>query len=116
MQHFTRLRVWNRAYALARGVYRATDSFPRAERYGSAVQARSAAVSIVANIAEGRGRGADGEFRRFLAMALGSATELECHLLLARDLSFLPEDGSEVLLARTRELQRMLGSLLKRLR
>ncbi len=116
MQHFTRLKVWTKAHELALGVYRATTAFPGPERYGLAAQARRAATSVLGNIAEGRGRSRDGEFRRFLAIALGSATELECHLLLARDLSLLSARECEPLVLQSREVQRMLTSLLERLR
>jgi four helix bundle protein len=57
----------------------------------------------------------DGDFARFLWYALGSATELECHLLLARDLSLLPAEAWEELKRRTDEVERMLASLVRRL-
>ncbi len=79
VQHFTELAVWQKAHELTLGVYRATQTFPRVELYGLTVQLRRAASSVTANVAEGRGRMGDGDFARFLKIALGSATELEGH-------------------------------------
>ena len=115
MQHFTRLVVWKKAHGLSLDIYRVTQGFPRAELYGLTGQLRRAVVSIAANIAEGRGRMGDVEFARFLRYALGSATELECHLLLARDLSLLSAEGSEELQRRVEEVERMLASLVRKL-
>ena len=96
-------------------IYRVTRAFPRAELYGLIGQLRRAAVSVEANIAEGRGRMGEADFARFLRYALGSATELECHLLLARDLSLLSAEECEELRRRTDEVERMLASLVRRL-
>ena len=85
MKDFKELRVWQKAHSLALEVYQATRSFPRDEIYGLTSQIRRAAVSVGANIAEGCGRRSDGEFARFLQIARGSASELEYHLLFARD-------------------------------
>ena len=68
-------------------------------------------MSIAANIAEGCGRNGDVEFRRFLRISLGSATETEYHLLLARDVGLLEEFASAQLLAEAKRVQRMLAGL-----
>jgi four helix bundle protein len=115
VQHFTELAAWKKAHELALEVYRTTQTFPRGELYGLTTQVRRAAASVTANIAEGRGRMRDGEFARFLRYALGSATEVECHLLLARDLSLLPLDQHDRLASAAREVQRMLASLIRRI-
>jgi four helix bundle protein len=101
VQHFSRLEVWKKAHRLSLEIYRITQGFPRAELYGLTGQLRRAAVSVAANIAEGRGRMGDGDFGRFIRYALGSATELECHLLLARDLSLLSAESWDELRRRT---------------
>jgi len=72
-------------------VYKLTRAFPRDEVYGLTSQVRRSAASVGANIAEGCGRHSDGEMRRFLQIARGSASETEYHLLLAKDLGFLQE-------------------------
>ncbi len=115
MQHFTRLEVWRKAHQLSLEIYRATQAFPRAELYGLTGQLRRAVVSIGANIAEGRGRVGEGDFARFLRYALGSAMEVECHLLLARDLLLLSAESCDELERDTREVQRMLASLARKL-
>jgi four helix bundle protein len=72
--------------------------------------------SIAANIAEGGGRSSDADMARFLQMALGSASELEYHLLLSRDLGFLDKPLYDDLNERTTEVQRMLTSFIRRLK
>jgi len=89
LKDFKELKVWHKTYDLALAVYEASRSFPREEMYGLTSQLRRAAVSVGANIAEGCGRRSDGELVRFLQIARGSASEIEHHLLLARDLKFL---------------------------
>ena len=89
MQDYRNLKVWKLAIVLARETYRATSRFPSDERFKLRAQIRSAASSVPANIAEGRARGRDREFAYFLRIALGSATELESHLFLARNLGFI---------------------------
>ena len=61
------------------------------------------------------GRNGDAELARFCSIALGSASELEYHLLLARDLKILPTDSYEVLTGQTIQIKRMLGSLISKL-
>ncbi|HEU4758844.1 MAG TPA: four helix bundle protein [Dehalococcoidia bacterium] len=68
-------------------MYKATRGFPGEELYGLTSQIRRSGSSIAANIAEGCGRSGNGEFGRFLQIAMGSASELEYHLLLAHDLA-----------------------------
>src|SRR4051812_41600661 len=89
MGDFKKLRVWQRAHALTLSVYQCTRVFPDGERYGLTSQLRRAAASISANIAEGCGRGTDNELARYLRISLGSATELEYHLLLAKDIGLI---------------------------
>ena len=80
--------------------------------YGLTSQIRRSAASIDANIAEGCGKRGNAEFRRFLSIASGSASELEYHFLLARDLHLLHEDSYEALNFAVVEVKRMLASLI----
>ncbi|MBI2681932.1 MAG: four helix bundle protein [Acidobacteriales bacterium] len=116
MQDFKKLDVWNRAHKLTAELHRRTRSFPREELFGITAQIRRAAGSIGANIAEGCGRGSDSDFARFIQMALGSASELENHLILALDLDLLKVDEHEYFDNEVTGVKRMLASLLKRLR
>ena len=97
-------------------VYRETMSFPQSELYGLTSQMRRCCVSIGSNIAEGCGRRSDGEMCRFLHIAYGSATEVEYHLLLAHDLHLLEEGLYHQLERDIDEVQRMLTSLIQRVR
>src|SRR5215831_641834 len=91
MKDFRELRVWGKAHEMALACYRLTAEFPRAELFGLTSQIRRCGSSIPANIAEGCGRLGNTELHRFLQIACGSASELEYHLLLAKDLGYLPE-------------------------
>jgi four helix bundle protein len=115
LEDFKDLIVWGKAHELALSIYQRTRTFPKDEMYGLTSQIRRASASIGANIAEGCGRRSDPEMRRFIQIARGSASELECHLLLARDLQFLPREEFVVLEAKVFEIQRMLASLVQRL-
>lgn len=84
--------------------------------YGLTAQIRRSSTSIPANIAEGCGRGGDVEFTRFLQIALGSASELEYHLLPARDLGFLNDIDYERIAKETMEVKQMLTSFIKKLK
>ncbi|MBI5948033.1 MAG: four helix bundle protein [Chloroflexi bacterium] len=114
MRPFRDLRVWQDAHSLTLAVYRATEPFPRTEIFGLTSQARRAASSIAANIVEGSVKGPR-EFRQPLVVALGSATELEYHLLLGRDLGYLDDGRYDELAVLARSVQRMLVTFMKRL-
>ncbi|HSB90545.1 MAG TPA: four helix bundle protein [Anaerolineales bacterium] len=116
MQDFHQLKVWEKAHVLTLEVYRMTGRFPRSETFGLSSQLRRASSSIAANIAEGCGRSSRGEFGQFLNQALGSASELEYHLLLARDLGLIRLDAHEEAAAKTVEVKRMLAALSGRVR
>ena len=111
MKDFRNLQVWQKAHSLTLSSYRATDTFPKAETYGLTIQIRRCAASIAANIAEGCGKRGNGEFQRFLNIACGSASELEYHFLLARDLALLNDLEYQKLHTGVVEVKRMLASL-----
>src|SRR5690348_3909402 len=91
MKDFRNLSVWRKAHELTLALYRATMLFPKHELFGLTSQMRRCSASIGANLAEGCGREGNAELHRFLQISLGSANELEYHLLLAFDLGYLPE-------------------------
>jgi four helix bundle protein len=114
MKDFRTLQVWNKAHQLTLSSYWVTNKFPKSELYGMTSQIRRCAVSIAANIAEGCGKRGNGEFQRFLNIAAGSASELEYHFLLARDLGYLAETDYPSLNAAVVEVKRMLASLARK--
>jgi four helix bundle protein len=116
MQDFRNLKVWEKAHHLTLDVYKSSQYFPREEMYGVTSQMRRASASIGANIAEGSCRRGDTEFARFLQIAVGSASELEYHLLLAHDLKLLKEPDYARLSRGASEVKRMLASFLQKLR
>ena len=95
-------------------VYRATEAFPSRERFGLTDQIRRASISIPANIAEGCGRRSQRDFARFLQISVGSANELEYHLLLARELGYLETDSHSVFNTDPGEVRQMLSSLIRK--
>jgi len=116
VKDFRELVIWQRGHALALAVYRATKSLPKEELFGLTTQLRRAAASIPANIAEGCGRDGDAELKRFLNIALGSACELDYHVLLATELGYFERADSSKLASEVMELRRMLGSFIQKLK
>jgi four helix bundle protein len=116
VRNYEDLEVWQRANALTVRVYRITDNFPRSEMFGLTSQIRRASNSIGANLAEGCGRWGDAELARYVQIAMGSASELQHHLRLARDLGFLrPTDHTGALDDLT-SVRQMLTAFLQKLR
>src|SRR5215510_10206102 len=107
MMPYERLHAWKACDDLTVAVYKVTRAFPREELYGLTSQARRAAVSAAANIAEGSAKRGPREFRRYLDISIGSLSELSFVLRLARDLEYLsPETWN-----RLDELRRRAGFL-----
>src|SRR5256885_11057140 len=113
MKDFRTLVVWRKAHELSLAAYKGTMCFPTEEKFGITSQVRRCCVSIEANIAEGCGRDGDHEFRRFLFIAMGSASELDCHLLLARDLQLFPTSEYRELFKQLSEVKLMLARLIR---
>ena len=97
MKDFRELKVWEKSHRLTLAVYKVTATFPRNELYGLTGQIRRPCVSIPADIAEGCGRNGDAELARFLQIAMGSASELEYHILLAHGIGLLSNASHEQL-------------------
>ena len=112
MKDFRKLKVWQKAHLLTLKVYEVTRGFPKEEVYGLTAQMRKSSSSIPTNIAEWCGRTGDAEFGRFLQIAMGSASELEYHLLLARDLHYLNAADYEHLTVNAIEVKKMLAALI----
>jgi four helix bundle protein len=98
---------------VAAEVYQLSRTWPKEELYGLTSQARRAAASIPANIAEGYGRQSSASYSQFLKIARGSLLELETHLLLAERIRLAPDGSCEDVLLRAAELGKMLGALIR---
>ena len=108
MRPHEKLDVRNKAVDFVVDVYKATESFPKEERFGLASQIRRAAVSVPANIAEGAGRKSEKEFMHFLSNAQGSASEVSTELLIAYRLKYIGEKDFLKLNARLDDIGRMI--------
>ncbi len=109
------LVAWQRAMDLVGMVYEASRDWPKEEQFGLTNQARRAAVSVPANIAEGKGRSGVREYLHHVSIAHGSLCEIETHLLLAGRLGYLDAATLEPLLERSAEVGRLLRGPIKRL-
>jgi four helix bundle protein len=116
MQDFRELKVWQKAHQLTLAVYQITAGFPRDERYGLTGQLRRACSSVAANLAEGCGRDGNAELARFCSIAMGSASEVQYHLLLARDLNLIKPAEYKTLAEAAGEVKRMLTGLWQKLK
>jgi len=112
MRNYRDLQVWTKAHHLTLELYRVSRSFTREELYGVTSQLRRAAVSIGANLAEGCGRRSSAELARFVRIAMGSASELDYHLLLSRDLGLMNVDDFTRAANELTEVRKMLTSFL----
>ncbi len=116
MRNYEDLEVWQKAHALTVKLYRITECFPRSEMFGLTSQIRRAAGSIGANLAEGCGRWGDAELARYVQIAMGSASELQNHLRLTKDLGFLsPAEYADTTKDLT-SIRQMLTAFLQALR
>ena len=115
MKDFKDLQVWQKAHSLTLEIYERTTHFPDHERFGLTSQLRRSASSVPANLAEGCGRGSDADFRRFLYVAMGSASETEYHVLLAHDLGYLAATTHKQLTNNIQEVKRMLTAFIAKL-
>ncbi len=114
-KNYADLIVWQKGVDFVDMVYRVSAQFPKEERYGLVSQIRRAAVSIPCNIAEGQGRRAAGDFRRFLSIACGSLREAETQIVIAERLHYLDADKRTNLMDAAAEIGRLLNGLINSL-
>ena len=115
MSDFKRLKVWRKAHALALNVHRTTARIRGLQSVSLRSQMLRAAISVPSNIVEGTAKGSDRELVRFLKIALGSTSELEYHLIMARDSSVIAVPEFESLSEQTIETRKMLYGLIRSL-
>lgn len=114
-QDYKDLVVWQKGIALAKLIYRLTQSFPSAEKFGLVAQMRRAAVSIPSNLAEGQARHTTGEFIQFISHAEGSVAELDTQLILSIELEVCEHARVAAPFELIGELRRMLNGLRRKL-
>lgn len=110
MRNYRDLHAWEKAHRLTLAIYKASQAFPKEERFGLTSQIRRCSASVAANLAEGCGRRSDGEMARFVQIAMGSGAELSYHLLLAKDLGLLAREDYVHLDRNLSEIMRMLSA------
>jgi four helix bundle protein len=115
METHKNLLVWQKSISFVTAVYNLTKTFPKEELYCIVNQIRRAAVSIPSNIAEGCARRNTKEYIQFLFISLGSAAELETHLIISSNLSYIDEKNKQNLIKGLEEIIRMIAGLIKSL-
>ncbi|MCD6532684.1 MAG: four helix bundle protein [Deltaproteobacteria bacterium] len=115
MRTYRDLIVWQKAMQLVTEVYLSTKTLPVEERYGLVSQMQRSAVSVPSNIAEGYGRNSTKDYIRFLRIANGSLFELQTQLEIAFNLDFFSQDTFSKLYEKSREIERMLSSLINKI-
>jgi four helix bundle protein len=105
------LIAWKKAMDLVTEIYRASQAFPKEERYGLTSQLRRSAVSVPSNLAEGHGRTSRSDFHRFIAQARSSLLEVETQLEIARNPGYLPHSAAAALLEKASEVGRIINGL-----
>ncbi|OHT45118.1 four helix bundle protein [Flavobacterium tructae] len=116
MSHFRKILVWQKSISLVTKIYKITNRFPKEEMFGLTSQIRRSSISIPSNIAEGSGRESTKEFLRFLFISLGSLFEMQTQLEIAKNIIYINEEEFNLLYEDSREIERMLASLIKKLK
>jgi four helix bundle protein len=109
------LDLWKDSIQFVLDVYKATSGFPKEELFGLVSQLKRAAVSVPANISEGAGRTGPKEFSRFLQISLGSLSETETLLIIAKELGYLNAPEYENLAGKIKKLTSQIHGLIKAL-
>jgi four helix bundle protein len=108
---YEKLLAWKVSHVLALETYRTTESWPKTELYRVVSQLRRAALAMPANLAEGVAKSGPREFRRYIDIALGSASEVSYLLLFSRDRGLLPVKEWELLNAKRNRVGQLLWRL-----
>lgn len=112
IQSFTDLYAWQEGHKLVLTIYKITNHFPKTESYALTDQMRRCVVSITSNIAEGFSRSSKKEKIQFYFMSLGSVTELQNQLLIAKDLNYIKNADFKVIIDQTISVQKLLNGLI----
>jgi four helix bundle protein len=115
METHKNLHVWKKSISFVTEIYNLSKTFPKEELYCIVSQIRRASVSIPANIAEGCARRNTKEYIQFLYISLGSAVELETHMIISSNLGYISACEREKVQMELEEIIRMLSGLIKSL-
>lgn len=113
IESFTDLKTWQKGHELVLAIYKMTERFPSKEVFGITNQMRRAVVSITSNIAEGFSRRSSKEKSQFYYMALGSLTELQNQLIIARDIKYIYNDNFNEVYEQTVVVSKLINGLIK---
>lgn len=114
IKSFTDLDVWKKGHELVLEIYKLTQDFPKEEQFGLTNQLRRAAVFITSNIAEGFSRISYKEKVQFYSMSLGSVTEVQNQLLIAKDISYLSSQAFTQVAEITVAVNKLLNGIIKK--
>ena len=115
MRDYRKYTVWELGHEVTIDIYNVTSKFPDSEKFGVISQMRRAAYSIPSNVCEGCGRESDNEFKRYLTISRGSATELEYFLILSKDLKYLEKQKFDELFDKVNRIKRSLNNLINKI-
>ncbi len=115
MRDYKKYDIWKLGHQVTLDMHKLSQDFPKEEIYGITSQMRRCAYSIPSNIAEGCVRESDAEFRRFLIISQGSASELEYFTILAKDLGYIKQSAFSSLNNNVNRVKRSLNNLIKQL-
>jgi len=116
IRKFTELKAWQHGHQLVLGVYGATKAFPQQELFGLSSQLQRAAVSITSNIAEGFSRQTAADKIHFYHMSLGSCSEVQNQLLVARDIHILDSESFDSLSELSVTTHKLTNGMIRALR
>lgn len=114
IRSFTDLNAWKEGHTLVLFIYKLTKSFPKEEQFGLTNQIRRAVVSITSNIAEGFSRSSYKEKSQFYSMSLGSLTEVQNQLIVAKDLKYITPEEFKKTLDQTITVSKLINGLIKK--
>lgn len=113
MRNFRELDIWKGFISILKEIYSLIEILPETEKFGLRSQMCRCAVSIPANIAEGCAKDSQKDFVRFLQISLGSAFELETHIIICKELSFIVSYDENLLIEKINTLQKRINALVK---
>lgn len=113
IKSFSQLIAWQKGHELVMNAYNATKDFPKEELFCLTNQMRRCAISVTSNIAEGFSQQSMKEKKQFYSMSLGSLTELQNQLVIARDLNYINKNFFNHIAKLTIEVSKLINGLKK---